>query len=603
MMRFLTPLLAAALAAAQPPARPAAQPEPVPGSEKLAPAFQADPLLRAAFEELARARNLRSLGEAVYYAEVSVDDASSFAVSATLGAAFAPQYSRFRPLRTSVRVGSPRFDNTNSVFSDYFSGTRLDSDTLPVDNDLLPLRHAFWLSFDRAYKTAFEAFGRKSAAIRGVTAADPLPDFWDSPPRVLIQEPHRARLDETEWTRRVKSLSALFAAYPDVTSSSVEFEASQGNFYFLNTRATVVRTPDRVALLRIRAARQAPDGMPLYDGASIQSLDPARMPSDAELAKAVTDVASNLSNLGRAPIGEPYVGPVLFSGSAAAQIFAEVLGSQFAASRRPVSDPGRAVPFPLSEFDGRIGSRILPDWMDVADDPTLEQHAGAPLLGHYDVDLEGVFPTRLSLVEKGVLKTLLTTRQPVRGMNASNGRARLPGAFGLKAARLSNLFVTARQTEPEAALKQRLIDLVKAQGKPYGMLVRKMDFPSFTPLDELRRVSLRASRSSSSARPVSSPVLLYRVYPDGREELVRGLHFRALSARSFRDILAAGDRDYLFHYLDNGAPMALSGAASYIVGCSVSAPAVLFEDLELEPAGDDLPKPPLVPSPALPSPK
>jgi hypothetical protein len=52
-----------------------------------------------------------------------------------------------------------------------------------------------------------------------------------------------------------------------------------------------------------------------------------------------------------------------------------------------------------------------------------------------------------------------------------------------------------------------------------------------------------------------------------------------------------------FDYLDNGAPLALSGAGNYVVGCSVVAPSVLFEELELEPATEDLPKPPVVPPP------
>jgi hypothetical protein len=577
--------------------------QPIPGIERLEPAAKADPLLRAAIEELARARNLRTLGEAIYYAEVSFDDAASFSTSASLGAALAPAASRLRPLRIAVRVGGANFDNTNSIFSDFFSGTRLDSDSLPLDNDPLALRHAFWLSFDRAYKTASEALGRKAAAVRGITTPDPLPDFWDAPPRILIEEPRRTPIDEAAWTRRVKSLSALFSAYPAITSSSVDFESSQGTLYVLNTRGTVLRTPDRIAIFRVRAGRQAPDGMPLYDGASVLSLDPARFPAEAELARTVQDVASNLNNLAQAPQGDAYVGPVLFSGAAAAQVFAEVLGTHFAASRRPISDPGRALPFPISDFDGRIGSRVLPEWLSVTDDPTLRELSGTPLIGHYEADLEGVFPARLPLVENGVLKALLTTRQPVRGMTGPNGRARLPGAFGLKTARPSNLLVEARQTESEDRLKQRLLELVRTQGKPYGILVRKMDFPSFSPLDEFRRIAMRSARSGAGARPVSSPVLLYRVYPDGREELVRGLRFRSLNTRAFRDILAAGDRQHLFHYLDNGAPMAINGGGNYIVGCSVAAPSVLFEDLELEPANDDLPKPPVVPPPPLSSSK
>ena len=166
-------------------------------------------------------------------------------------------------------------------------------------------------------------------------------------------------------------------------------------------------------------------------------------------------------------------------------------------------------------------------------------------------------------------------------------------------ARLSNLFVEARKTESDAALKARLLEMIKQQGKPYGVLVRKMDYPSAGSTEDLRRISMQTGRSGGGGRPISSPVLVYRVYPDGREQLVRGMRFRALTTRSFRDILAAGDEEYQFDYVENGAPLNLMGAGNYIVGCSVVAPSVLFEELELEAANDDLPKSALVPPPPI----
>jgi hypothetical protein len=203
------------------------------------------------------------------------------------------------------------------------------------------------------------------------------------------------------------------------------------------------------------------------------------------------------------------------------------------------------------------------------------------------------------VVEKGVLKTLLTTRQPVRGLDGPNGRSRLPGPFGVKIPRISNLFVQASHTESEPSLRQRLIELAKKSGREYAIVIRKTDFPSQGSLEDLRQQAAQAGRSGAGGRPVSAPVLAYRVYADGREELVRGLRFRGLGTRHFRDILAAGDRLHQFDYLDNGAPLALTGAGSYVVGCSVISPSVLFEELELEPATGDLPKPPVVPPPPL----
>lgn len=566
------------------------------GIARVAALMDSDPLLRAIYEEMIRAKSLRALGHEGFYIEVALDDAVSFGVSAVLGSAFAPIRSRLRPVRTLIRVGTPQFDNTNSIFSDYYSGSRFDSGSLPLDNDLAALRHAMWLSLDRAYKTANEAIGRKQAAVRGVTSNENLPDFWPAEGQILLDDLRPPRIDEESWKVRVKALSALFLAHPEITASSVDYQLSSGTFYLLNTEGTLVRIPDQIMMLNVRASRQTADGTVVYDGLCHAATDPAQFPGDAEIRKSVEDVAKHVTALAAAPVGESYTGPVLFEGEAAAQIFGEVFGSHLGVVRRPVSDPGRNLPVPISEFDGRIGSRILPDWMELVDDPTLTEYKKRPLAGHFRADLEGIFPAPLQLVEKGVLKALLTTRQPVKGMTASNGRARLYAGFGVKSARISNLFVRAAKTEPDAQLKTRLLDMIKQQGKPYGLVVRKMDFPSAGSMEELRRIMARVGRSGGG-RPVSTPILTYKVFADGREELVRGMNFRSLSTRAFRDIVAAGDQEHQFNFIDNGAPLALMGAGNFIVGCSVVAPSVLFEDLELEPGNEDRPKPPVVPPP------
>ncbi|MEJ7606431.1 MAG: hypothetical protein WKF37_09215 [Bryobacteraceae bacterium] len=125
-----------------------------------------------------------------------------------------------------------------------------------------------------------------------------------------------------------------------------------------------------------------------------------------------------------------------------------------------------------------------------------------------------------------------------------------------------------------------------------------MDFPSTASNEEVRRAFMAANQGGSS-RPVSVPLLVYRVYPDGREELIRGMRFRGLSVRALKDISAVSTESAAFHYLNNLAPFALIGAGGYVAATSVVSPALLFEDLELEKPQDDLPKPPIVPPPAL----
>ncbi len=558
---------------------------------------QRDPVLTAMLAEIRRMGELRTMPEIPYYIEVGCDDAQIFTVSATLGAAFAPQSRRVRPLRVQVRVGSAQFDNTNSIFSDMYSGTRYDSGQLPLEGGAMQYRHALWLALDRAYKTAVEGLGRKSAALQGVSVQEPLPDLAPAPPTLLVRPATQGKIDGDRWRDVVKKASAEYRAYPAVTTSNVDLSLSAGTVYFVNSAGTMIRTPDSVAILQTRAGCQAEDGMVIYDGGQWVASDPGKLPGEAELAEAVREVGERLTALTKAPLGKSYAGPVLFEPRAAAQLVGEVLGSQLCATRRPVAEPGRTLPFAAGEYESRINSRVLPEWLSVIDDPEAREWEGTALAGHYEADLEGVRPERLTVIEKGVLKTLLTTRQPVRGVAGSNGRARLPGALGVKMPRPSNLIMEAAESVPLGELRGRLLTMVRDQQKEFGLLVRKMDFPSAGSLDDLRRLGQRVARGGGG-RAISLPLGIYRVTADGREELVRGLRFRGLTTRSFRDIVAASAERAAYHYVDNGLPLALMGAGSYVVGCSVVAPGLLFEELELEAIEEEFPDRPLVPPPA-----
>ena len=212
---------------------------------------------------------------------------------------------------------------------------------------------------------------------------------------------------------------------------------------------------------------------------------------------ALREMAQNLEALAKAPKGEDYSGPVLFEGAASPQIFAELLGRNLALPRKPEGGRGG---FNSSELEGRLGARVLPESFDVVDDPTQQEWRGRPLFGAYDVDREGVRAQPLALVEKGVLKGFLLTRQPVRGFSASNGHARLPGPFGAATAGVGNLFISSSETMPDGDLKKKLIELVQARGLAYGVVVRKMDYPSTASLDELRRMFTTAEQRGASGQ-------------------------------------------------------------------------------------------------------
>jgi TldD protein len=551
-------------------------------------------ILRAMKDEIERSKQLRVVNkDPLYHLEYTLDDAEIYSVAASFGGLLRERRNRLRIPQVTARVGSPEFDNGNYVFSDFFGGSRFDPDQFPLDDSYEVLRHAWWLATDRAYKTAIDAIGRKRAALRNVTLNDKLPDFTPQAAVEAIGDTTRERVNETEWKARVLRYSALLNAYPELQDSSIDFESVQSVSYFANSEGTVAANPDRLCFLRVLATAQAADGMRLRDSVTIQSSSPSRLSTDAELRQAVRSVGENLRALTKASAAESYSGPVLFEGMAAAQMFGEVLGSALVAQRRPVSDPNRPLPTTPGPFDGRIGSRVLPASFDVVDDPLQTTFRGRELAGSYPIDVEGVVPKPLAVIEKGILKALLATRQPTKDTSNSNGRARLPGAFGAKAAGITNLFVKASDGVDPKELRAQFLKLVESRGKPFGLLIRKMDFPSTAPLGELRRLV------SGQERPVSLPLLAYHVYPDGREELVRGLRFRGFSARSLRDIQAAGSDENFFDFLGNLAPFSVVGGGGFVFSATVAAPSVLFEDLELDRFEQDLPQTPIAPPPPL----
>jgi hypothetical protein len=559
-----------------------------------------DVILRAMRDELERSRQLRAVGggdDSPYFFSYELTDTDEFQVAAALGSPISVSHVHFRVPQVDIRVGTYDFDDTDHIFSGRYTGARYDN-SFPLDDDYLALRDALWLSTDTAYKTAIESMSRKRAALNAAAAqTDKLADFSHVEPVKSLEKVTRRKIDEPAWTARTSKLSAVFSPIPEVIASGLDFQSLDGVTYLLTSEGTTLRYDDSLTWLYARAEGQAPDGMMVRDAISFQALEPGKLASDSDMRKGLVIVGENVRALTHAPLGEAFSGPTLFEPEAAAQLLAQLLGDNLRASRKPLAEPGRNVNFNPSELDTKIGSRILPDWMDIVDDPTQSSWQGKPLVGFYRFDVEGVRGQPVRVVEKGVLKRFLTTRQPVKSSAESNGHARLAGNYGARGSAISSLFVNTTQNQPLAALKKKLIDMCKDQNKPYGMLVRKLDYPFSSGRGELQALAQSGPQSGGSIRPISPPVLVYHIYADGREELVRGLRFRGLSTRSLRDILGASQETALFDYVNNGAPLAMLGAGGVLAPTSIVAPALLFEEIEFEVPQEQLPKLPVVPPP------
>jgi TldD protein len=307
--------------------------------------------------------------------------------------------------------------------------------------------------------------------------------------------------------------------------------------------------------------------LPRYE--SYFSFTPEGLPDDATVLKDVNQMIADLEALRKAPVVDPYTGPAILSGRATAVFFHEVFGHRIEGHRQKSETEGQT-------FKKMVGQPVLPDFLSVVSDPTLRHYGGTDLVGSYDYDDEGVKTRRVTAVDDGVLKNFLMSRTPIDGFPNSNGHARAQPGF-TPVARQSNLLVLNSKPMSRAQLKSMLLEQIKEQHKPFGLL-----------FDDIEGGFTITGRTIPNAFNVL-PVMVYRVYPDGREELVRGVDLIGTPLTVFSKIVAADDEKAVF----NG----ICGAESGGVPVSAGGPAILVSQIEVQKKQKSQERPPILPAP------
>ncbi|HUP38627.1 MAG TPA: metallopeptidase TldD-related protein [Vicinamibacterales bacterium] len=533
---------------------------------------QESPTLAAMQDEMKRSMaELRMKGEAApYYIAYEVLDRTITDVSGRLGAIVENPPRRTRTLRVEVRVGDHTFDSSRFVVQGFGGGGGLSGETViaPLDDDYDAMRREIWLTTDAAYKRAITMFARKKAAFQNRTASDPIPDFSQEPPvETIVPDAVRLEPDTTGGTNRpdllarVQQASAVFASHPDVDLSEVAISQTHGTRYYLNSEGFKTIAPIQLTSLTMYAETQAGDGMPVRQTFTDVGRVLSDVPAAADLVARATQIAGDVEAARLAPIGEEFAGPVLIDGIGGAQFVAETLVQMMQARRPPDAENPRMGQAPSSPFLNRTGLRVMADAFTASDTPSMTHFQGKPLAGNYAVDDEGMRAKDVTLVEKGRLVSLLTSRVPQKNFPRSNGHGRantvLAGVFQIE----SGDAIAATE------LKEKYIALLKAQDKTFGYIVR----------------GVRSDGQGGSGPAIDAIV---KVTLDGKETPVRGMRFGTVSPMAFRDLAEASKERSVFSYR--------AGATAAV---SVIAPSLIFEELEIQRVRDILQKPPVVPSP------
>jgi TldD protein len=531
------------------------------------------PLLPAMKAELERSmKTLGSQDPPAYYIGYTMTDSDRATVSGSNGALLNSDISRNRWLEVTVRTGNYDLDDTHKV-----DGRQMPNGgpgtNAPLDDDPDVLRRAIWLETDRQYRAAAEALIKITTGkeVKVQTEEGRAPDFSREKPQVYNGPWVSISLDRQPWEQKVRDYTAYFRKCPAVINSIVTFTGLAQNTAQLTSEGTQLQFGQIRYRLEIFIQGKAADGMDIERYYNFDWVNPSDAPDDKAVYAAEDQLQKEMEGLVVSPLNDPSVGPALLTGRAAAVFFHEVFGHRAEGHRQKDVNEGQT-------FAKKVGEPILPDFLSVVDDATMKKLGKQDLLGYYQYDDEGVVAQRVVLVDHGVLKNFEMSRSPLADFPHSNGHGRRQmGAVPVS--RQGNLIVESNKTLTNDQLRAKLIELIKQQNKPYGLLI-----------DDIAGGFTFTGRGQPQAFQVE-PLVVYKVFPDGRpDELVRGVDIVGTPLAALTKIVATGDTPEVF----NG----YCGAESGYVPVSAAAPAILTSELEVQKKQTATDRPPILPPPA-----
>jgi len=513
-----------------------------------------DVLLSTMEEELHRGQSeLAKQDPAPYFTSYSVADEDSLWVIGSQGGLLNSIRTRRRTAEVGMRIGAPALDNTHG--EERRSGLSIAQ--LPVRDDRDAIARVLWKLTYEQYRQAQQAYSnvKTKTAVRAKDEDDSA-DFSEEKPATYAQESLSTGMPQQKaWEDIVRRYSGLFRPYAYLQQSGAFLVAQKSRNYLVSTEGTKIVTEDTMFRIMIEAETLADDGTQLMRVETFQFSDPAKAPSDAEVAVRAKKMAEDLLALKNAPLAEPYSGPAMLSGRAAAVFFHEVLGHRIEGQRQRGREEGQT-------FTKKVNEKIMPEFLSVTDDPTMRTMGNIELSGFYRYDDEGVPAERVEVIKDGILKNFLMGRMPVKNFSHSNGHGRAQAGL-MPVGRQGNLIVTSSKSMADAALRARFIEEIKKQGKPYGLY-----------FEDIQGGFTLTSRAMPQAFQVL-PVMVWRVYTDGRpDELVRGVDIVGTPLTVLTSIVATGQTSSVF----NG----VCGAESGNIPVSAVAPAMLFSDMEVQ---------------------
>jgi TldD protein len=516
-----------------------------------------DPLVGILKSEMDREMSfLKKEPNPPYFLSYQVFDTQYTTISSSFGSIVNSDENRIRVLSTTIRIGDYTFDNTHSFPQENSSiGDALgNSIPIPYEDLDISIRQTLWKSTDAAFRGAVGVYLSKKNNANN--PENKLSDFSKEVPSHSVDSPiPPVRIDKKLWEQRVREYTKPFLGENNIFSADAELGIVNDRKYFVSTEGSEIAQNSSYCRLQISGSIKTSDGdvLPMFKVYTAKS--PADLPSHESILADIQVLLIKLKKIKNAPLAEPYSGPAILSSAASAVFFHEIFGHRIEGQRLRSNNDSQT-------FKSKVGSIVLPSFISVTSDPTLEDFNGIKLIGSYKYDDQGIKSQRVKVVEKGILRNFLMSRSPLEAFPTSNGHGRASAGM-LPTSRQSNLIVETSAPNSSEDLRKKLINACKKEKKEYGYLFQ----------DVVGGFTLTQVYTPNVFNIF--PTEVYRVYVDGRpDELVRGVNLIGTPLAMFSEIEATGDQQEVFS--------GICGAESGNIPVTAIAPALFVKKIETQ---------------------
>lgn len=356
----------------------------------------------------------------------------------------------------------------------------------PLEPDYWGLRRMFWWNTSNVFRSAAQNYKSKLAALKDKpiqSEEEKMPDYTRAAPikRYITNSPEEISKQKAE--AFVRNISSVFKGYKDIHRSNASVYIYSATVYITNTEGTELMIPLNFVYANISASIYSETGDDLSESITFFGNKFSDLPSADSIKNAANTLTTYLKTLKNAEkVKENYTGPVILYDDASANFLASGLfagNMPLIAYRKPlVNDISKEMtPKDNNSIESRMDKKIVAKDLSIKALPQLKVYNGVNLFGSFDIDSEGVIPSKeINLVEKGILKGLLSGRVPSKKSPVSNGHNRigLSGGGFYSTIGPGIIEITSENTKNETDLKKQATELAQDNGLEYIFIIKPL---------------------------------------------------------------------------------------------------------------------------------